>query len=69
MGMDISSMTNTGNSGFPSMMGTSAFKVWQEMLPGENGKPVSELLEKQYDLIYGSWPNSYNEIVLVVDET
>jgi len=25
-------------------------------------------LEKQYDVIYGSWPNSYNEIVLVVDE-
>jgi putative ABC transport system permease protein len=38
------------------------------MLPGDNGKPVSELLENQYDVIYGSWPNSYDEIVLVVDE-
>ena len=29
---------------------------------------VNDLLEKQYDLVYGSWPTQYNEIVLVVDE-
>ena len=42
-------------------------KLWQEMLPGENGKLVSPLLEKQYDVIYGSWPTRYDEIMLVVD--
>ena len=42
--------------------------TWQEMLPGDNGDPISPLLKKQYDVIYGSWPNSYNEVVLVVDE-
>ena len=53
-----------------SMMGTSAggFAIWEEMLPGEDGKMVSDLLEKQYDLVYGSWPNGYDEIVLVVDQ-
>ncbi len=49
-------------------MGGSGMTLWQEMLPGDNGKLVNELLEKQYDVIYGSWPNSYNEVVLVVDE-
>ena len=39
----------------------------QEMLSGDEGKLVNDLLEHQYDVIYGSWPNSYNEIVLVVD--
>ena len=49
-----------------SPMSTSS-TLWQEMLPGENGKLISELLEKQYDVIYGSWPTEYNEIVLVAD--
>jgi putative ABC transport system permease protein len=48
--------------------GSSMMKVWQEMLPGKDGSPISPLITKQYDLIYGSWPNSYNEIVIIVDE-
>lgn len=76
-GMDMSSMLNMGDSyGTSNMMesmasmspvGTSAV-LWQEMLSGDNGRLVSPLLEKQYDVIYGSWPTEYNEIVLVVDE-
>lgn len=73
-GMDLSSMMDMSNSagmsvGMSSMssMGGSAM-LWQEMLPGDNGKLVSPLLENQYDVIYGSWPTEYNEIVLVVDE-
>lgn len=42
--------------------------LWQELLPGDNGKPINDLLKKQYDVVYGSWPNSYDEIVLVLDE-
>ncbi len=68
MGADLGAMTSIQGSGMAGMMsGGPGGRVWQEMLPGDNGKPVSDLLEKQYDLIYGSWPNSYNEIVLVVD--
>ena len=72
-GMDLSSMVSMGNSsslsaGMASVSPmSSASTLWQEMLPGENGKLVSELLEKQYDVIYGSWPTEYNEIVLVAD--
>lgn len=40
----------------------------QELLPGENGNPINDLLKKQYDVVYGSWPNSYDEIMLVLDE-
>lgn len=70
MNVDMSAMTQMQNSS-PMMSGgmmQNNMSVWQEMLPGENGKPVSELIEKQYDVIYGSMPNSYNEIVLVVDK-
>ncbi len=48
--------------------GTAALNLWQEMLPGKDGKLISKLLEKQYDVVYGSWPTDYNEIVLVLDE-
>ena len=46
----------------------SVMNVWQEMLPGENGEPVSPLLKEQYDLLYGRWPERYDETVLVVSE-
>ena len=49
-------------------MGAGISVVWQELLPGRNGEAVNDLITSQYDLIYGSWPNSYNELVLVVDE-
>ena len=46
----------------------SSMILWQEMLPGDNGKLVNPLLESQYDVVYGSWPTEYDEIVLVLDE-
>ena len=50
------------------MSGTSnQFVVWQEMLPGDNDL-VSDLVQQQYDVLYGSWPQNYDETVLIVDE-
>jgi len=71
-GMDLSSMMDMSPAGsmgqMTGMPTMGAANLWQEMLPGDNGKPINHMLEKQYDVIYGTWPNSYNEIVLVVDE-
>ena len=36
--------------------------VWQELLDNQ------ELLEAQYDVLAGKWPENYNEVVLIVDE-
>ena len=79
MGIDMQAMTDAGSSMFGesaistmSSMGgamNGATKVlWQELLPAEDGSPVNEILKKQYDVIYGSWPENYDEIVLVLDE-
>ena len=70
MNVDTSMMSSMGDSGMMGggMFGSSSAGLWQEMLSGDDGKPINELLEKQYDVIYGSWPNSANEIVLVLDE-
>ena len=54
---------------FDSMGGFySGFNVWQELLSGEDGELVSASTQNQYDVIYGSWPQNYNEVVLVVDK-
>ena len=61
---------NTSSSGSSSMF-TSMMQVnmWQELLPGlTDGEPINDILKKQYDVIYGDWPNEYDEIVLVVNE-
>ncbi len=73
-GMDLSSMMDmgsmAGSAGSMQSMSpmASGAVLWQEMLSGDNGRLISPLLEKQYDVIYGSWPTEYDEIVLVVDE-
>ena len=64
-----SSGNNSGSTGMGGGMMSmgGGMTLWQEMLSGDDGKLVNDLLENQYDVIYGSWPNSYDEIVLVVD--
>ena len=60
------SMMNMGGMG-SSMMG--GFNVWQEMLPGiGEGETINSLITEEYDLIYGDWPNAYDEVVLVVNK-
>ena len=46
----------------------SVMDAWQEMLPGEDGEAINPLLKEQYDVLYGKWPEKYDEVVLVVDK-
>ncbi len=46
----------------------ASYGIWQEMLAGTDGEPLSDLFYDQYDLVYGAWPENYNEIVLIVDK-
>ncbi len=75
MKVDFSSMLSASeqleeNGSAMSMFSpmSGGIKLWQEMLPGKNGEAVNPLLQEQYELVYGSWPNAFDEIVLVVDE-
>jgi len=71
MKIDMSYMTSMqesmGASTGMNMSMSMAPPLWQELLTGKDGDPVNDLLRDQYDVIYGTWPNSYDEIVLVVD--
>ena len=53
------------NSSVASMFGSSMMTntdVWIEMLDNQ------KLLESQFDLVKGSWPKAYNEVVLILKE-
>ena len=48
-----------------SSMASSAYdslEAWQELLGNQ------ELLASQYEVLAGSWPDAYNEVVLIVDK-
>ncbi len=72
MGMDVSVMFDSSQSMFgidtSSMMMGSSINLWEEMLSGDNGETVSDVLKKQYDIVYGEWPTAYDEVVLVLDK-
>lgn len=56
----LNNITGEENGMSQLMGGTSG--VWEEMLGND------ELLKSQYDVIAGSWPSAYDEVVIVVDE-
>jgi putative ABC transport system permease protein len=66
----MSSMYGGDYSSYFSQFGSyySAMDVWEELLPDEDGTGISPLLKSQYDVLYGRWPESYDEVVLVVGE-
>ena len=51
------------NSASPiSSVMSSRFEVWRELLDNKT------LMESEYDVIAGTWPQNYNEVVLIVDK-
>lgn len=53
---------NFGNSRGSNAADIMSTNTWSELIGND------QLLQKQYDLLAGSWPVSFDEIVLVVDE-
>ena len=71
MGADVSSMQTLRDQspfGSTASLMEAQNKLWKELIPGDNGNIINPVVEKQYDLLYGSWPANYNEIILFVDE-
>ena len=70
-GADMSAMKDMSNQMSSDMgmsMMSNGMALWNEMLSGKDGSLINPLLKEQYDVVYGDWPNSYDEIVLVLDE-
>ena len=61
----FSQMTSM-SSQMTNMMGGSK-NGFAELMPGRNDNLVSDAVKENYDLLYGSYPEKYNEVVLVLD--
>ena len=59
MGMSSSSMTQ---------MSSSMMSLWSELLPGNDGELISDMVYDQYDLEAGRWPEAANELVLIMSD-
>ena len=62
-GGDYSSYFNTMGGMYQSM------DVWTELLPGEDGELISAQTKDQYELVYGAWPQNYDEVILFVSSS
>ncbi len=71
-GVDLSQMMVYSGGLFSELLSTSGTLVmWEEMLPSSDGGVVNDMLKSQYDLVFGNWPDAYedptNKVVVVVD--
>lgn len=66
----MSAMTGGGTlpANSPPAVMSSGMDVWEELLAGGGGELVAGTVKDQYELLYGKWPDEYNEVVLFVDE-
>lgn len=65
--VDGSSLQENENT--PMMMGyESDSSNYQELLSNPDNGSISTALKDNFDVVYGKWPKSYDEIVLVLDQ-
>ena len=69
-GLKNNATQGSGNAGIYNMMAqyTETLNLWTELLPGRDDALISDMYAEQYDLLWGAWPESANEVVLMVDK-
>lgn len=60
-GLSVQFGTFSGNQPTKSMN-------FSELMPGSKGETVSKVITDSYELLYGSWPENYDEVILVLNE-
>lgn len=64
---DSDIMSTTMNNPMAGMeMQAFGLNVMQELLPGENGEAVNDIVKEQYEVVNGKWPENYDEAVVIL---
>ena len=73
--LEDSDTMQTGQSPMESTLQSSitgenpaAAENFSQLMAGADGSLVSHVVTDSYDVLYGSWPQAYDEVVLVLDE-
>jgi putative ABC transport system permease protein len=53
---------------FMGLSATSGAKNFSQLMPGTNGNAVSGVITESYNVLSGTWPTAYDEVVLVLNE-
>ena len=64
-------MNNSMGNAMGGMMSSTvstAMSSFYELLPGRDGALISTAVMAEYDVLYGEWPQNYDEIVLVLNK-
>lgn len=61
----LNTLKGSAAQGGGSSSGAANFS---ELMVGSDGKTVSQVITDSYDVLYGTWPEKYNEIILVLNE-
>ena len=66
---ETSSSSGTARSAaMASITGSSQSSTgFEELTPGSDGTGIGAAVTETYSLVYGAWPQAYNEVVLVLD--
>ncbi len=69
----MGNMIDYRNQMISTAMGSNSSKStgaenFSELMVGTNGKAVSSVITDSYDVLYGSWPEKYDEVVLVLNK-
>ncbi len=62
------SRANTGTMPMMSMMDFGSRNNFEELMAGTDGQLISSSVTDSYEVVYGEWPKSYDEVVLVLNE-
>ncbi len=68
MSDDMVTGMDMGMAEMQSMSSFATMQIWQELLEGNNGEMISDIIKSQYDVIYGTWPSAYDEAILFVSD-
>lgn len=63
----MTSMMEARNSMVGSSMATTT-DTFQQLMPGKDDDLVSDVVKDNYDMIYGNWPKSETDVVLILDQ-
>lgn len=69
----MGSMIDFRNQMISTAMGSTSSKStgaenFSELMSGTNGNAVSSVITDSYDVLYGSWPMEYDEVVLILNK-
>ena len=63
---DTNMLTSMMSSYMSTMTETSQASNFTELMPTSTGDGISSVITDSYELVYGEWPEEYNEVVLVL---